>query len=221
MMIHPGQADHRIDWTPVNVLPILSQILARISNRVFVGFPICRDENWLNAAIGFSQNVTLLSLAIRPLPPILRPFFAYPNPAYWKIKKCIQSGIDLLVPEIKRRRELEKAGAANENPRDLLQGIMDMATPGTPEYEPEDLAYRQLIMSLAAVHTTAAQGSQTMFNMCAYPEYIPELRQEVIDILREDKGKWNKHSLNKMKKMDSFLKETQRLHPPSLCKFLF
>lgn len=56
---------------------------------------------------------------------------------------------------------------------------------------------------------------QALFQMCEYPEYIPELREEVRRAVEEDEG-WRKTTLTKLRKLDSFVKESQRVHPPSL-----
>ena len=80
---------------------------------------------------------------------------------------------------------------------------------------PEKLAGRTLILTLAASHTTSMAACQALFQMCQYPEYISELREEVKRVV-EDGGGWRKTTLTKLWKLDSFVKESQRLHPPSL-----
>lgn len=45
------------------------------------------------------------------------------------------------------------------------------------------------------------------------PEYIPILREEVENILMEHDG-WTLAALNAMRKLDSFLKESQRMNHP-------
>jgi hypothetical protein len=52
-----------------------------------------------------------------------------------------------------------------------------------------------------------------MFDLAFRPEIIPELREEVIKAVRE--FGWTKKGLNEMKKIDSFMVESQRLTPMS------
>ena len=46
------------------------------------------------------------------------------------------------------------------------------------------------------------------------PEIVPELREEIRDVLAESNGVFTGPALQKMKKVDSFLRETSRFHPP-------
>lgn len=46
--------------------------------------------------------------------------------------------------------------------------------------------------------------------MAAYPQYIQELRDEVEPIIKEEG--WSKAAVAKMHKVDSFMKETQRMN---------
>lgn len=52
------------------------------------------------------------------------------------------------------------------------------------------------------------------------PEIVPELRNEIREVLAESNGIFTGPALQKMKKMDSFLRETSRFDPPSFCKIL-
>ena len=52
------------------------------------------------------------------------------------------------------------------------------------------------------------------------PEIVPELREEIRDVLAESGGVFSSSALQKMKKMDSFLRETSRHHPPGFCESL-
>lgn len=48
-----------------------------------------------------------------------------------------------------------------------------------------------------------------LYYLAAHPEYIEPLRQEV-DMVISQEG-WTKAALGKMQKLDSFLKESQRI----------
>lgn len=66
--------------------------------------------------------------------------------------------------------------------------------------------------------------SQVIYDLAARPEYIKGLREEIKDVLAEDgydidgEGftKLKKSSYTKLRKLDSFLKESQRLSPPGI-----
>jgi hypothetical protein len=49
-----------------------------------------------------------------------------------------------------------------------------------------------------------------VYNIAAYPEYVVPLREEVENLLSI--SGWDTVTLSKMTKLDSFLKETLRIH---------
>jgi len=51
--------------------------------------------------------------------------------------------------------------------------------------------------------------TQALFDLATHPSYVPELRAEVEPIINEEG--LTKESINKMYKLDSFLKESLRL----------
>ena len=51
--------------------------------------------------------------------------------------------------------------------------------------------------------------TQALYHLAAHPEYMKPMREEVEAVLA-DEGGWSKAALQKMRKVDSFLKECQR-----------
>lgn len=124
-----------------------------------------------------------------------------------------------------------------------MQWLID-AAPGEKHRTPRALVARILTINMAAIHTTtmvcshmllctlalrkvpvqrqSQTSSQALCYLAAYPEYIQPLREEVEAVVR-DNG-WTKEAMDKLYKVDSFIKETQRVKgmssgeytPPSL-----
>jgi len=66
--------------------------------------------------------------------------------------------------------------------------------------------------------------SQALRNLAMHPDYIAPLRKEIEEITRY--GGWTKASIDKMYKLDSFLREIMRLDASTLpdfptCMFAF
>ena len=57
--------------------------------------------------------------------------------------------------------------------------------------------------------------TQTLYRLLAHPEYIEPLRQEVEAVVAEEG--WTKAGMDKMHKIDSFVREFQRIDSPILC----
>ena len=60
---------------------------------------------------------------------------------------------------------------------------------------------------------------QVVYNLCAMPEYIEPLRKEAQTVLQDDGGRWSIEKLSKLRRLDSFMKESQRLDASSFRKF--
>jgi len=87
-----------------------------------------------------------------------------------------------------------------------------------------DLANYQMTLSFAAIHTTTMTTCQAIYDLISRPEYIQPLRDEIEQVIAEDGHdvdgdgflKLKKPSLTKLRKLDSFLKESQRVNGAAL-----
>lgn len=64
------------DWTSVHLYYQLTRIVAFLSGRVFVGLPLSREEEWIDASINYTRDVMMAREAVEKQPAIMRPFFA-------------------------------------------------------------------------------------------------------------------------------------------------
>jgi hypothetical protein len=78
-----------------------------------------------------------------------------------------------------------------------------------------DWGQQHLVLMLESVGTTSMTAVCTISDLCAHPEMVQPLREDVIRVLQEHKC-WNKAALYQMKLLDSFLKESALMHPISL-----
>ncbi|KYK60565.1 hypothetical protein DCS_01702 [Drechmeria coniospora] len=145
--------------------------------------------------------------AQRIVPPFIRPLLNLLLPTRWRYEAAIRRCQRLLVPEILRRR-LQGSEGGYEKPDDLLQGIMDLST---DDNGAENVAQRQITITLVAGHSTAAAGSHALFDLVARPRYAEEIRAEA-EAEAEAMGA-EKYSSNKLWKLDSFLRECVRRYP--------
>lgn len=74
-------------------------------------------------------------------------------------------------------------------------------------------------MSFASINTTTNALCFIVLDLAARPEYTGPLREEIQEVIRENNVqkdengilRWNQASLNKLWKLDSFMKESSRL----------
>ena len=195
------------------------RIVSRLASRLFVGPELCRDEEWLDTSRGYTESVFRAIIFLRLFPAWLKPVAAMINVPSWRVLYHLRKSRRLLIPLILRRRMTKatcKTGQEGLKFTNLLQ-LMDDNAQG-PDANPESLTRRTLVLTLASSHTTSMAACQALFALCEYPEYISILREEVQAVIEEDGG-WKKSSLSRMRKLDSFLRESQRMHPPSLREY--
>ena len=82
----------------------------------------------------------------------------------------------------------------------------------------------EISVSIAAIHSTTITVTAIIYDLAAHPEYIQPLQDEIQQIINEDgqdvDGNGFMHlkkgSMSKLWKLDSFMKESQRLTPTHL-----
>ena len=154
---------------------------------------------------------------MRLFPTWMHPILSFTLPSNWKSHSYIKRAQKLLVPEIKRRRVTLAEGKAGKGIHDtLLSWMMECAT-GT-EQDPDHLAHLEIVISLAAIHTSQMNAVHVLYDLASQPGYIEEIREEIREVAREDGG-WQKTSYAKLRKLDSFMKESQRFNPPSMLSY--
>ncbi|GME35460.1 cytochrome p450 monooxygenase [Neofusicoccum parvum] len=205
------------EWVEVQIYEILCQIVARLTARVFLGEKGCESEEWLAKSIEYTENIFKTVMVLRVFPTYIRPFIAPFLPPYWKMQSDLVTAKKIISPMVRERRQQEALlGAEYAKPHDLLQWMMDASD--DDDGQPDKLAHRQLLLSLASIHTTTMSAAHALYDLCAYPECFEPLRDEAIRVLSEDEG-WKKTTLTKMRNLDSFLKESQRINPPIFMTF--
>lgn len=119
----------------------------------------------------------------------------------------------LLGTQVAKRR-----ASADEKGEDFLQWCIDLART-EDESRPESLAHRTLgILSMAVVHTTAMASTHIMFDMLADESLKSSLRQEQESILQNGWTDISQQNMLDMKKLDSLMRESQRINPVGECK---
>lgn len=202
------------DWTPININHKLLRIVAVVSGRVFVGEELSRSDEYLDAAINYTLELMGARRALDHMHPWKRPFLANRLPEIKKLDARLKQADKLLRPVVEARQRL----ADNEKPDDMLQWLMD-GQDKFKHYTSEELAKVQLAITFAAIHTTTLTATNAFYNIAAYPQHTAELRDEIRAVLAEHDGVFSSSALQAMKKLDSFLKETMRMHPPTAASF--
>ncbi|KAI9046112.1 cytochrome P450 [Aspergillus affinis] len=201
------------EWQEVTFGFKLPYIIARISSLVFMGDSICRDKDWQNVSVMYAVDAFEAARTLRLWPAILRPVVHWFLPCMQKIRRHITVATGIIQDEI-NRRDMIRDGKLPAGPPRTHEDALDWL-PEVARGRPLDLTLSQIGLSLASIHTTSNFLLNVMYDLAMYDEYVPILRDEIKAVVEED-GILRKSCLMKLKKMDSFLKESQRMNPISL-----
>lgn len=206
------------DFTPVNINSKLLRIVAKVSGRIFIGPELCRSEEYIDAAINYTIDIMTAQRAITMLSPWKRMFKASSLPEVKALHARERAAKDYLRPIIKQRERAAREDPDYQKPDDLLQWVLDDGQIKYGQQGEQELAGIQLGLTFAAIHTTSMTTTNAFYNIAATPEIIPELREEIRSVLNEH-GTFTTQALQKMKKLDSFLRETMRMYPINWTSF--
>ncbi|SPO00184.1 related to cycloheximide-inducible protein CIP70 (cytochrome P450 family) [Cephalotrichum gorgonifer] len=208
------------DWTEININKALLRIVGMVSGRIFIGPELCREEEYLDASINYTIDVMT---AVREINTLrwFRDLRAPYLPSVKKLKGRVKQALNFLQPVVQKRMAMARDDVKTDRPDDMLQWFMEgKLKKGAAKAEDVDYFARvQLGLSFAAIHTTTLTTTNAFYSLAATPEIVPELRAEIREVLAESGGLFTSAALQKMKKLDSFLRETSRLYPPSHTSF--
>ncbi len=94
-----------------------------------------------------------------------------------------------------RRQSRVRKSHDHKKPLDSIEWILDDANDAKDKNDPHLHAIVQLIVGALSMNTTRQLITNSIFNVATWPEYVPVLRQEIEDTLREAGGKWSMESM--------------------------
>ncbi|KAI3396499.1 hypothetical protein diail_12119 [Diaporthe ilicicola] len=198
------------EWTPVPVVAILTQIVARVSSCMFGGTTLSHNKKWVQSSIDFAIDGFIGAQKLKKYPEFLKPIVARFIPEIHKIGDHYAAAEAAAIPLLESRRK------TGEKAMDLLYWMAEQAK--GEEQDLKFLAGILLKVSFAAIHTSAAAPAQLLYDLCEHPEFIEPLREELDNVIGPD-GLIDKSGFLRMAKMDSFMKESQRFNPLLLITF--
>ncbi|KAI5921045.1 cytochrome P450 [Camillea tinctor] len=205
------------EWSEHKLSHYVSRLMGRVTSRLFLGIPICRNATWLQLQLDLVRAIFETTVIMRNFPRFTHPIIGAILPSRRQLLKSMKGLHGFLEPLIEERREQERRrGDAYEKPNDVMQWMMDLAN--EDESSPDNLANRFVYTILGSVQTVVEVIMNCVYELCVRPEYIEPLREEMRLALKENNG-WGKRTAGKLLKTDSFIKEISRHYPPSALSF--
>jgi cytochrome P450 len=199
----PTPKDNSHDWVSIVPLVVMREVVCRVSNRLFLGLPICRDPDWIDLNIQYTVQIFQGAEKIKKWPDFLKPIV---GPYYSPYKKAYSRAHKHIAHIVKER--IDNFGKEDsEPPNDLISWLLEHAS--EEERTVEGISMMVLQINMAAIHTSSNTFTYVLFRLAMHPEYAQPMREEVEKIV-EELG-WSKAAMNQMRKVDSFIRESQRI----------
>ena len=199
------------DWTPVAIGEAFTEIIAQLSGRFVGGLHLARNHEWLKTSVDFTNDAFAAAQKLKLYPKWLRPIVQWVVPEMKLVRMHIAIARKHIKPLI-RAREAKIADLGEKGkPIDMLQMLIDGARAADRQHD--FLAYTALAVSFASIHPSARSPAHLVLDLCANPQYIAPLREEVEQMLKEEGGLYSKAGLLRLVKLDSAMKESRRFNP--------
>jgi cytochrome P450 len=209
------------NWKSVNLWEAWLDIVPRVTNRVLVGAPVCRNKEFLGRVVAFADQVVTNSFILSMVPKILHPIMGrivtIPNWwSWWKISRIALPTIEKRLQDMMRKHAGE-AGYENWVPEeDFITWLIrqSLADGRASELNAAMLSMRLLPLEFAAIHTTVITGHSLFLDLLSSDPslgYLDSIKEETARVFREEGGRWTKDGLSRLYKTDSAIRESQRL----------
>ncbi|KAG6354189.1 hypothetical protein INS49_004793 [Diaporthe citri] len=193
------------EWELRTLSEVVMEPIAQASARVFVRPKLCRDEAWMSIMRNFTHMAAASLQAVKKWPALLHPWVAPFMPALKTAKRTWAEGRRVL-------REATETEALDDSKGDYIN---EWVAQRHPEWA-ADLVQQvdfTFTLSMAALHTSEMTTTHLLLDLASHPGIVEELGAEMVTALAETGGEMNNSYIHKLQKLDSFMKESQRLNP--------
>lgn len=199
------------EWELRTVSEVVMEPIAQASARVFVGPKLCRDEDWMRIMRNFTHMAAASLQAVKMWPAFLHPWVAPFMPALKTVERTWAEGRRIL-------REAAEAEASDDTKGDYIKEWVAQRHPEWAADLDQQVDFT-FTLSMAALHTSEMTTTHLLLDLAAHPGFVEEVRAEMVAALAETGGEMNNSYIHKLQKLDSFMKESQRLNPLTLYTF--
>ncbi|KAL5358183.1 cytochrome P450 [Aspergillus floccosus] len=199
-----------LEWHNVGLASSLLSMVARISQRAFLGDELGGNAEWQRITLNYTIDGLRASEQVDRWPRPLRSIVGYFLPSCRRLRGHISQARSIITPVYNRRYSNEHE--ERQQNHDAMEWFEE-----TARSRPYDPVLMQLALAAVSMHSTADFITQLMFDLCAmenWESFAEELRREIVQVIQQEG--WTKTGLSRLELMDSAMKESQRLKPTSI-----
>lgn len=205
-------------WYPLTVHPSTLSAIGRITTRILVGAKYTTLPAWTTTLAGFANGIIIQSFLLRKLPraiiPLIAPFF--------NTTRRVAKLRALILPDVRALlANPPTPGTYPDGEPTVLPMMVNyvLSRPGYAEAEESTVLTgvigRLLDFSFAAVDTTTITLTHCIHDLVSHPPalYANPILTQARSVLATHNGVWTTQALSALPLLESFIKESQRLHP--------
>ncbi|KAI1800655.1 cytochrome P450 [Daldinia bambusicola] len=209
------------EWTSFNTYDLITKIVSQVMAIALVGPELCRNEEWLKLSVETTFAIFGAANSIRnDYTPHWRWLARYQSDAPKQLRTMRAKAVELLRPVYTDRLDgvkSKKVGSGSSSKfADTVYWLL-----GNREGDKSlaGIANQELFLTTASIHTTSGTLNSILFDWLANTEYHEDITAEVREVVTETqkddsgKGRWDMQRIAKLRKLDSFMKESARMHP--------
>jgi hypothetical protein len=190
--------------------------IATVTNTILVDKRLSTNLAWIQETSNFAINRYKSADDVRAYPPFIASFISPWIPSVKRLRQSRKYVKEQMKPLYEEMKQQEMLG--NLSKEKCRKGIFgyEWLWGGTPDNVTlDDFSDTMMRTLIASIHTSAKTISIALVDLLSQPQYIDELRQEAMEAMSPD----GSIDVDKLFKMDCFLKESQRLTPVFLSKY--
>ncbi|KAF2202264.1 cytochrome P450 [Delitschia confertaspora ATCC 74209] len=193
------------DWTEVNSFDFATRIVTHANAVVFFGAQLASDPAFIDVAMRYPNDLFLTAELLRFLPQSIRPYAARALKRSFSTPETL---VAYLMPLVERRLEETHTGGGQQH-RDLVQFFIDSSR-RKGVWSAHRIVQVILGVWFASVHQPALTLVSILDDLHAQPEASRIIRDEISTMTDEHNVPVH---VDQLPLLDSFLKESARLHP--------
>ncbi|KAG8527722.1 uncharacterized protein KY384_007876 [Bacidia gigantensis] len=207
------------NWKEISVFDANLFMISRVVNRMIIGHPLCRNEEFLSNMRSYSMGIQMISMIITYTPKLLKPLVG--RLAALRAKAYYNAMAKFIIPIVTERlANLEKKEQDPafdwEPPNDFISWhIAGAKADGRHDELTVNMLSRRIMpIEFASIHTTTIAVTHCMFDLLSSEDcstFLEGIREQSTSLLSSNDGQWAKANLAHASRADSAFRESLRI----------
>lgn len=209
----PEQANASLS---IPMMDFFVRVVGSVTNAKLVDPRLANSPKWIRESCNFAISRYAAADEVRAYPPVISKLVARFLPNVKRLRESRAYNKEMMEPlyeDLRTRSRL--SGGSKESLRKGGLGYQWLWAGAPDDVSLDDFSDTMMRTLIASIHTTAKTLTVAFIDLLTQPEYYNELQEEAREAVDPD---GRNVQLDKLFKLDCFLKESQRLTPVFLRK---